>query len=211
MSNQSVSISQALCLPSANITALTIGQMTAILAPGFLRGLNSQFALCPVDGNSPQVSATITHWAKVEGCKPHKDPEKIDALSLITTWSREQLTAILQERPHFFLAYVRVYRLSEPVTVEGDRLPTDPLNDFGTFIRLNQTIAAPLTHPVLDEQPFNQRHQQLIKLTPPEHPELLQLQQQVAQLNSLEAIAFNRDMQEVLGWNPPPANPFDHP
>lgn len=197
--NQSFSLPTALCLPVPDIEALIQGRTIAALPKMFLRP-EQKFALYPVTTSANIVS--IKAWAKCELCEIHDQSKPLDILSQLTIWKPEIFTEILEKQPHFFLAYLRVYHLSQPLEIPA--IPNIQ-NKLGKFVGL-PNISASEAKPVLSDQVFLQRKQQLENLQPPLHPELEELQSSLSQIanNNLAAQQLENDIKVFLGWSNEP-------
>ena len=216
--NSQISISTALCLPAPDIEALIQGRTIAALSRMFLRP-GQQFSLYPsnvlnipfsieqyyrsnfltVAQTNLNVSTlekiTIQAWAKCEQCQIIDDAISLEALSKLTIWTPAVLEKILQQQQHIFFAYLRVYKLPQPQEV-----PAKPnINDkVGKFVSLPLTITN--STPVLSDRTFAQRKQQLQNLESPLHPELEELQSQLATLTQPAAKQLDNDIKVFLGW-----------
>jgi len=228
--NQIASVSTALCLPFADVVALSNGRMIVALAKNFVHGLR-EFALCPVpppadlltleqtyrqeflataQANLKSVSAdhvTVHTWAKLESCTIYSDVEDIEAIAQLTIWQSQWLQDIVKQRYRLFLACLRVYQLPNPIEIPANRVNQ---SSIGKFIRLANSAPAGGTHPVLDDLTFTRRSKQLAQLAPPDHPELEMLQSQVVTapdwagtgrwLACAEHASLDADLQAFLGW-----------
>jgi hypothetical protein len=215
--SESVVLDTALRLPAPDVEALIEGRMIAALPKIFLDP-GRQFALYPADASInlmpaerqyrpnflPTAQTTfaslgseivwIKAWARCELCQMLNDPEALEALSRLTVWTTEALEQTLLQRPHIFLAHLRVYKLPESVEV--------PVNPQGQFVPLPHSLSVSESSPVLSDRIFTQRRRQLEKLEPPLHPELEELQSAIAQLATTNPTAetLNHDIQTFLGW-----------
>jgi len=150
----------------------------------------------------------IKAWAKCELCEMPDKTKPLDILSQLTIWKQEIFEEILQKRPHFFLAYLRVYHLPEPLEI-----PTIPniQDKLGKFVGLPNIFASE-DKPVLSNEVFIQRKQQLENLQPPLHPELEELQSALSQIanNNPAAQQLENEIKVFLGWsNAPNKNTID--
>ncbi|OBQ15804.1 DUF1802 family protein [Anabaena sp. AL93] len=141
----------------------------------------------------------IKSWAKCELCEMPDKTKPLDILSQLTIWKPEIFEEILQKRPHFFLAYLRVYHLPEPFEVPTIANIQDKL---GKFVGL-PNISGSEDKPVLSDQVFNQRKKQLEKREPPLHPELEELQSALSQIanNNPAAQQLENEIKVFLGWS----------
>jgi hypothetical protein len=141
----------------------------------------------------------IKAWARCEHCQILDKTKPLDILSKLTIWTPEVFEAILQKQPHIFLAYLRVYNLSEFCEVAANPNIEEKL---GKFVGL-PNIGASEAKPVLNDRTFAQRKRQLEKLEPPLHPELEELQSAIASLVISQPAAkqLDDDIKIFLGWS----------
>jgi Domain of unknown function (DUF1802) len=191
-----VSIFNALYLPVVDIEALISGRTIAAIPKQFIR-TGQQFALCPDTLCSETIK--IQYWAKCELCQG-KDDKKLEKLSRLTIWKTEALQQIISEGSAIFLAYLRVYRIPEPIEISLDSQISDKI---GKFVGLPQPLDTTGSISVLSDRIFAQRRHQLENLEPPLHPELEELQGLVAQFSeeNTEAKELDRDLKNFLGWS----------
>lgn len=169
------SISIALYLPAPDIEAL-IQQKTIVAMPRRYFNREEKFALYPVNftpdrtqqeyynpnfletANLPSEQSTsetisLQAWAKCEKCEILNNREELDILSQLTIWTKTALENILSHSSYLFLAYLRVYQLSEALSIP----PTpDAENKLGKIAGLSQAIAIAKSHPVFDDEVFSQ-------------------------------------------------------
>ncbi|MFM6319049.1 MAG: DUF1802 family protein [Dolichospermum sp.] len=203
--NKSVSIYNALCLPAPDVDALIQGRIIAAIPRKSLDS-GQKFALYPVDTSVNVLS--IKAWAKCELCEVLDQTTPLDILSQLTIWKPEIFQEILQNRPHFFLAYLRVYHLDKPYEISAIPNIQDKL---GKFVGL-PNISGSEAKPVLSDQIFIQRKQQLENRQPPLHPELEELQSALSQIanNNPAAQQLENGIKVFLGWsNAPTTNIID--
>ncbi|MDM3855880.1 MAG: DUF1802 family protein [Aphanizomenon gracile PMC649.10] len=149
-----------------------------------------------------QHNVLIKAWAKCELCQMLDHTKTLDILSQLTIWKLERFTEILQNRPHFFLAYLRVYHLDKPYEIPAIPNIEDKL---GKFVGL-PNISVSEAKPVLSDQIFLQRKQQLQNLEPPLHNELEELQSALSQIakNNPAAKQLENEINIFLGWSNAP-------
>ncbi|MEH2278713.1 MAG: DUF1802 family protein [Nostoc sp.] len=192
--NQQFSIPTALCLPALDIEALIQGRTIAALPRMFIRP-GQRFTLYPVDS-----SASIKAWAKCELCQILDETKPLDILSKLTIWTPKVLKEILRQQQYLFLAYLRVYQLSQL-----QEIPVNPniLEKLGKFVSLPNSLTVSEDNPVLNDRTFAQRKHQLEKLEPPLHPELEELQSAIASLTISQPAAkqLDDDIKIFLGWS----------
>ncbi|MBD2386135.1 DUF1802 family protein [Cylindrospermum sp. FACHB-282] len=218
---QQFSLPTALCLPVPDIEALIQGRTVAALPRMFLRP-GQRFALYPVDVSANQLSiekyyrpnflpnaqtaikqvnseiVSIKGWAKCELCQILDKSKPLDILSQLTIWAPEAFEAIIQKQQNIFLAYLRVYHLSQFCKVPVNANIQDKL---GKFVGLSN-IASSEAKPVLSEQIFTQRKRQLENLEPPQNRELEELQSTLSQISYTNPAAqqLENDIKVFLGW-----------
>ncbi len=216
--SKSVLLETALSLPACDIEALIQGRMIAVIPRIFINP-GRQFALYPTNlsinlqphqryyrssfltitqttlAKIPCDNVVIKAWARCEGCKMYS-PELFDTLSQLTVWTKEALQLSLGQRPHIFLAYLRVYLLSDYLDILSQ-------SQNSHFLPLRPSLNVSEDNPILTDRTFTQRKHQLENLQPPLHPELEELQSAIASLTLTEPAAkeLNRDIQVFLGWS----------
>ena len=206
--NQSFSLPTALCLPVPDIEALIQGRTIAALPRMFIR-TGQRFSLYPVD-NSKNV-LLIKAWAKCEFSQilDKTTPlNTLDVLSQVTIWNLGTFEEIIQKYENIFLAYLRVYHLPQFIEVPANPNIQDKL---GKFVGL-PNISVSEAKPVLSDQVFIQRKQQLEKREPSLNPELEELQTALSQIanNNPAAQQLENDIKIFLGWsNAPTTNTID--
>ncbi len=138
----------------------------------------------------------IKAWAKCELCQIVNEYESLKALSQLSIWTTEALEQILSQRPHIFLAYLRVYLLPKPFEI-----PTQPQNRHFVPLPKSQTVSN--AKPVLSDRIFNIRQHQLQNLQPPLHPQLEELQSALISLATTNPAAkqLEQDINVFLGWS----------
>ena len=210
-------ITTALRLPAPDIEALIEGRMIAAMPRMFINP-QRQFALYPSDTSINALpnaqyyrsnflptaqkslaelgseTVLIKAWARCELCQILNEAESFDVLSQLTVWTKEALLQTLSKRGNIFLAYLRVYRLPQPLEV--------PVNSNPRFVPLPHSLSVTESSPVLSDRIFTQRRRQLEKLEPPLHPELEELESAIAQLaiTNHDAEKLNHHIQTLLGW-----------
>ncbi|CAD5980263.1 DUF1802 family protein [Planktothrix agardhii] len=216
-------ISTALCLPAPDIEALNQGRNILLMPRRFMR-LGEQFALYPtnIEFNSlpleqyyrpgfipiakqsiaelSQEKIKIKVWAKCELCQTLNEPEHFAELSKLTVWTETALHKTLEQRGHIFLAYFRVYRLPQPLEI-------DPVAN-SRFISLPHPITVDESHTILDDNNFERQYRKILNRQPPEHPELEELENAIAQypndhLSQKEQVGLQQlkaNIHDFLGW-----------
>ncbi|CAD5968752.1 hypothetical protein NO108_04010 [Planktothrix rubescens] len=222
----SISLDNALSVPYPDIVALSQGRMITIITHIDMY-FGRSFALYPVNfllnllplENYYRLSSLLTDktvlseinldkievefWAKCQNCSLLTDPEDLTKLSQLTLWTEEGLKTLLAQRGHIFLTYLRVYKLPQPITISS-------VNN-SRFVPLPYPITVIETNPILDNDHFNKKYENILNRQPPEHPELEELENAIAPLTLTHPDAkFLKDrIQTFLGWQPakPPQIP----
>ncbi|MBN3927063.1 DUF1802 family protein [Nostoc sp. NMS4] len=201
--NQQFSIPTALCLSVPDIEALIQGRTIAALPKMFIRP-GQRFALYPAD-----YSVSIKAWAKCELCQILDETKPLEILSKLTIWTPKVLKEILQKQQYLFLAYLRVYQLSQLQEISVNPNIQEKL---GKFVSLPNSLTVSEANPVINDRTFAQRKRQLEKLEPALHRELEELQSAIASLTISQPAAkqLDDDIKVFLGWSSnQPTNPLD--
>ncbi|MBE8964915.1 DUF1802 family protein [Nostocales cyanobacterium LEGE 12452] len=211
-------LNTALCLSSTDVEGLLQGRIIIALPRTFIQPGRS-FALYPSPTSInvlpneeyyksnllaitqkviPPISSEtvwIQSWGKCELCQIVNNSESLKALSQLNIWTTKELQEILLQRKHIFLAYLRVYLLSEPIEIA--------VNPQSQFIGLPDPLKVSVDLPVLNDRTFAQRKRQLEKLEPPLHPELEELQSAIASLTISQPVAkqLDDDIKVFLDWS----------
>jgi hypothetical protein len=143
---------------------------------------------------------TIKAWARCERCQMYS-PESFDTLSQLTIWTKEALYQALGQRPHIFLAFLRVYIL--PQALDPQALDIDIQQQNRQFLPLRPSLKVSNSRPVLSDKTFTQRQKQLQNLEPSLNPELEELQTDLAtlSLSNPKAKELQQEIEIFLGWN----------
>lgn len=216
-------IATAFCLPAPDIEALNQGRNILVM-PRIFMNPGRLFALYPTDiefnslpleqyyrpGFIPiaqeslaelnQNKVKIKVWAKCEDCQTLDKPEELETLSKLTVWTAEALHKTLEQRGHIFLAYFRVYRLPQPLEI-------DPVSN-SRFIPLPASITVDESQAILDSNQFEKQYRKILNRQPPEHPEIEELENAIAQfqtnnLSQEEQQGLNllkANIHQFLGW-----------
>lgn len=212
-----INLDTAIRLPVPDVEALIQGRMITAMPKIFIDP-GRVFALCPTDVSSnllpPQQyyrsnflpiaesvisqlnseKVTIKAWARCELCQMLDKSEPLEIFSQLTIWKKEALQQILLQRPYIFLTHLRVYLSPEPLEISA--------NTQGQFTALPRSWSVTDASPVLSETAFSQRRHQLENQILPLHPELEELQSQVAQIgiSNPDAEKLDRHIKTFLGW-----------
>ncbi|MFM6453637.1 MAG: DUF1802 family protein, partial [Planktothrix sp.] len=216
---------QALSLPAPEVSALIQGRMIVVL-PSLFLGNGQPFFLYPAETLGVAISleniyrssflpdakialsqaqnapVLIKAWAKCEIChRLYDDPELLEKLAQLTIWTGEGLKVKIEEKNLKNLAYLRVYKLPEPIEIEPI---SESLAKIGKFLGLSISANVSESIPVLNDITFAERLASIKKLEPPKHPELEELETAIAQLTLTHPDAkFLKDkIQTFLGWQP---------
>ncbi|MFK8182774.1 MAG: DUF1802 family protein [Phormidesmis sp.] len=218
-------LSTALCLPVLDIEALLQGRTIAAISDTFRNP--SKFLLCPIDlpakpgqletryqeqflgsfkatyTSVEDPDAVMIHaWAKCKTCRIFSEKDNLAALSTLTAWTPEYLYELVQEKHKIFVLFLQIHRLAAPLKLMMPRLEADKIN---TYVRVPGSWSDQGATPLLDDDTFAKRQKQLVKLSPPIHPELQALQRELVfeREYSLGAMALDRDVRYFLGWSRP--------
>lgn len=218
MNNQK--LDTALRLPIADLTALIQGRSIAILPRLTLR-VGQSFALYP-DLNlslklNPQKhysayfspiakieresldlkNGMIKVWARCEKCQMFDESESLESLANSTIWKPELFKEILQSRPYLFVAYLRVYQLPKQLEI------TQKLEDNKQFLVLPNPINACEDNPILEDEIFELRCQELENKTPVKHSNLEYLYNELynLSLNQQKENLLLTDIQTFFNWS----------
>ncbi|KRH97632.1 MULTISPECIES: DUF1802 family protein [Cylindrospermopsis] len=198
--SKSVLIYNALCLPDIDIEHLIQGRIISVIPQKLLMVSGQPFALFPADLNSQEV--LIKCWARCQGCQIIDKTGPLDILAQLTMREPDFFRQILEKRPHFFLAHLRVYYLDTFVKVK-----TFPNIEqkLGKFIPLDNIYTSE-NQPVLDDYVFLQRQKRLENRQPPLHPQIEKLDSLLSSLmkSSPEFPVYQQLQQEIrefLGWS----------
>jgi hypothetical protein len=142
-----------------------------------------------------EQTVAIKAWAKCELCQIVDSSESLDALSRLTVWTPEALQETLAQRQRIFLAFLRVYKLPDPVQVRvyaRERY----------FVPLPQGIGVTDSVPVISDSLFAHRRVRLENREVPAHPELEELQAELAPLalSNPAAKQLDEELKIFLGW-----------
>ena len=212
----------ALVLPAPDVEALIQGR-TILAMPRIFINSGRAFSLYPADAsinllpppryyNSnflPVAQTSISQlgeqtvaiqaWARCELCQIVDSSESLDALSRLTVWTPEALQETLAQRQNIFLAFLRVYRLPQPIEV-----PVYPNSQqtIGRFVPLRHTLMVTDSVPVLSDSLFAHRRVRLENREVPAHPELEELQAELAPLALTNPAAkqLDEELKIFLGW-----------
>lgn len=217
--SESTLIYNALCLPFTDVESLIQGRIIAAMPRKFINP-GQTFALYPTElshnllpieqyyrpnflpivqtviPNLNSQTVSIKAWASCELCQMFNDSESLKALSQLTIWTTKGLQQILSERPHIFLAYLRVYLLPQPLEI-----PLQPQNRHFVPLPKSQTVSD--ANPVLSDRIFNIRKHQLQNLESPLHPQLEELESALISLATTNPAAkqLEQDIKVFLGWS----------
>ncbi|MEA5477581.1 DUF1802 family protein [Pseudanabaena galeata UHCC 0370] len=181
---QSIVIPNALRLDSQTIDSLMKGDIIAAI-PRTFTNAGRTFALYP---DQPDVETiTISAWARCEQCDIVDNSKPLDIISHYTAISTQCLQQIIAEYESFFLIYLRVYRLSKPVTI--------PARSQGQYVALPDRLKVDDSSPVLSDPDFSRIKQKLENLEPPEPLDI-----QIQRLLDQAALQHNLQLSKELDW-----------
>lgn len=141
-------ITTALRLPHKNFEALVQGRTVAAIPQTFL-SVGQQFALCSQKFDLDSEGIEVKVWARCDHCQAFNNSYTLDELSQITAWSVDELKQLFEEKTSMFLAYLKVYRLTNPIKVS--------LKFNSQFAPLPEPLNVTEFSPILRDEIFNQR------------------------------------------------------
>ncbi|MGB7247356.1 MAG: DUF1802 family protein [Phormidesmis sp.] len=179
-----VLLNTALCLPAIETETLIQG-VSVVAAPKRFIVPGKRFALLPVQAlpedlakeqiyHSSTVSKfakasldketlSIKAWGKCELCQHFTSQEKVQALSHYTIWKIDALAEHLRNQENLFLAFIRAYWLSEPISYDTLFTYESP-EQLNNLTPLAQYLDVNESQPVLAEDNFLNLKQQLVDL-----------------------------------------------
>ncbi|HBE20139.1 MAG TPA: DUF1802 domain-containing protein [Cyanobacteria bacterium UBA11149] len=209
-----VIINTAFPLPAPDIEALLQGHSIVVM-PRIFMNPGRQFALYPTDTSINALpteqyyrsnflntarhtleeieddTVLIKAWARCEHCQVIDRPDYLNLLSQLTVWTKEALLKTLAQRGHIFLAYLRVYRLPQPLEI--------PVHPHPRFIPLPETLTITEETPVFGNLFFKQRCLQMQQRQSSPYPELKALQSAIASLSDRN-FAAKEIQQEIANF-----------
>lgn len=223
--SKTIVLEQALILPVNDITAMLQGQLiVAIPKVQIAKGLS--FLLIPEQSNSqPEIleryrspfwslveivpntneegRTRLEVWATCEQTKMIHDVGQIPTLSSLTVWNQSYLEELFKEQQYLFLTYLKVYRIPSSITIPSEKIPIGKTGKFVGLLSIEcSSVQVTESLPILSDHLFEQRKRKLENLTPPEHPELEELQRTIALYidKNTNAKVLSNDIQCFLGW-----------
>ncbi len=184
MFTQSLGIPNALRLDNHSVEALINGEIVAAI-PRTFTNVGRTFALYPDQLDVETV--TLLAWARCEKCDIIDASKPLEIISHYTSISTKNLQQVIAERESFFLIYLRVYRLYQPLTI--------PSKSQGQYIALPDRLKVDDSSPVLSDQDFARLKQQLENLDPPES-----LDSQIQRMLEGAGIEKRLDSGKKLAW-----------
>ena len=157
MSIQSVAIPNALRLDFQIVDHLIKGNIIAAIARTFT-GPGRTFALYPDQPNTETV--TISAWARCEECETIRGFKALDIISHYLAIPTQNLENIIATKQSFFLVYLRVYNLAQPITIPA--IPNEQYVGLPDYLHTNDLS------PVLSNENFVRIRQGLANREPPE-------------------------------------------
>jgi hypothetical protein len=217
-----------LCLPAPDVKALGTGRSICTITSLFIR-TGQKFFLCPIEiddennyvescyqpGFRQEAQAAldilvddlpeIDYWASCEDCTVIDSPEKLAALSALSIWNKDWLISKLSNSKNIFLTTLRTYQLTGSFTLPGEIIYQEKA---GKLLSLGQDFITSNSTAILADRTFNRRRKQLVNFSPPLHPVMEILQNQVAQITpyNSEADKLNHDLKVFLDWQEPRVN-----
>ncbi len=154
---KSIDIPNALRLDSQIVDNLIQGNVITAI-PRTFTNAGRTFALYPDQPDTETV--TISAWARCEQCDIVDESKPLDIISHYTAIPIQRLQELIAAHESFFLIYLRVYKLTKPVTI--------PARPQGQYVALPDRLKVDDSSPVLSNQDFARIKQQLENLEPPE-------------------------------------------
>lgn len=218
--NTSVIINTAFPLPAPDVEALLQGQTIAAM-PGIFVNPGRQFALYPCDtftnalpteqyyrsnflrmaqqslAELDSETVLIRAWARCELCQILDDADSVELLSRLTVWTKEALQQTFKKRGYIFLAYLRVYRLPQPLEI--------PTVANARFMPLPQPLTVTETTPVFGRVFFEQRSRQMKERQLPPLCKFEWLHREIVPLadTNFAAKELAQEIKSFLGWVSP--------
>jgi len=214
MLKEPIVLDRILSLPEADVKALHEGTTIAAL-PIFQVQKGWDFLLYAHPEFNSSQDQTVEIWATCESFQIIHDRDKIKILSELTPWSESQLNQLFEERGHLSLALLKVSKLPTKLVLSQAAVAKIKVGRFTGILQIEESLKSPIhvsdLQPILDDRFFAYRKQQLENLTPPEHPELEELQSSIDRYakDHPEAQGFSDDLQQFLGWAEP-KGPINH-
>jgi hypothetical protein len=208
MLKEPIVLDRILSLPEADVKALHEGTTIAAL-PIFQVQKGWDFLLYAHPEFNSSQDQTVEIWATCESFQIIHDRDKIKILSELTPWSESQLNQLFEERGHLSLALLKVSKLPTKLVLSQAAVAKIKVGRFTGILQIEESLKSPIhvsdLQPILDDRLFAHRKQQLENLTPPEHPELEELQSTIDRYSKdhPEVQGFSDDLQQFLGWAEP--------
>ncbi len=144
--------------------------------------------------NSQVIS--IKAWAECQQCQVIQTQEELPKISSYTVYSTKGLEQILQRYSQIFVAYLRVYLLSQPV----EEFHPQAQEKLGKFIGISKAININQTIPIFNNISFEKLKKTIENREPKKHPELEKLLSDLAKIPHLAAQQIQADIKDILGW-----------
>lgn len=157
----------------------------------FFMPVGQSFALTTVPTSGTQL---VAYWGQCDQCQTIESAADLLKLGKLTSLNLDGLGIQLQQQGFLLIAYLRIYQLSQPIKIT--------IHKSVGFSPLNPVIIADNSKPVLSESLFQRRKQELMGLLPPQHEELIQLEQLLLESNySLPLNSLASKIHQFLGWH----------
>jgi len=202
-------INISLCLPEADIIALSKKRSVVAITPRFIVPDRS-FALlsCPAlpdsaplqDQYHPHIlneikphalssnqQIEVTYWAKCMLCQQISE-EAVTTLSHLTIWKKEFLLSQLQNGS-LFLSFLRAYTLPAPVLIASESV----CNQLYKFVPLSSYIDVDTASSLYSDEEFISAKQAILEPDDPISPPLTELEAAVNQSDTREDDLLNSD------------------
>jgi hypothetical protein len=186
----SVTLTNVMHIHESDYNSLILGRIIS-WPTDFFMPVGQSFALTTVPTSETQL---IAYWGQCDQCQTIESAADLLKLGKLTGWSLDALDLQLQQQGFILIAYLRIYQLSQPTEIT--------IHKSVGFSPLNPVIIADDLKPVLSQSIFQRRKQELVELLPPEHGELIQLEQILFESNySLSLNSLTSKIHQFLGWH----------
>jgi hypothetical protein len=179
----------ALAVSKADYDSLISGKIITLQTSSFM-AVGQTFALI---AKSASPAQSVEYWARCELCKNIKTITELETFDW-THWNLDDLRAELEINGFILIVGLRVYQL--------DRVTVIDRSQSSRFTVLNPAISTHNSSPVLAEEIFARRKQELLNLQRPPHLTLIQLEHLLLNAPNPETLMspLISDIAQILGW-----------
>jgi Domain of unknown function (DUF1802) len=183
-------LTNALSINDSDYRSLILGRLLT-WPTDFFMPVGQSFVLTTAPTSETQL---VAYWGQCDQCQIIESAADLLKLGKLTGWNLDPLDLRLEEQGFILIAYLRIYQLVHPTELTIRKLVG--------FSPLDPVIIADNSNPVLSESIFRRRKQELVELLPPQHEELLQLEQLLLESNhSLVLNSLSSKIHQFLGWH----------